>query len=279
MIRLGNTHDWIDGSQPINRKSPFAKGLVSAYIATPRGPSGFNSGIWRDFGANKSNGTLTNGPTWSGLAKPGGFGSLYVTETSARHVVIPSTGLPNATADVTVTAWVYPTTFSNWGMFVGQSNNLNHFLVRYGMYSNGNTSGLYGNVAGSFTLHSSALTLNAWNFIAISNNATEFLFAINDTIDTAAAKSAPTSDSIDWKIGNWGTDTFPPTAYVDDVRIYSVGHNANTLRAIKAESLLGYPTLLNRISRPMAYPASAAAAGQFWVVGGGNGGASSVIGA
>lgn len=87
--------------QPINRAHPLNRGLVGCWIVVPWYKSGQRL---IDLSGLRTHGTLTNGPMWSGLAPPGGFGS--VSFDGSDDYVDCGSSATLAPAQISVSAWI-----------------------------------------------------------------------------------------------------------------------------------------------------------------------------
>jgi hypothetical protein len=81
---------WVDPACPLDWSHPLSQGLVANWSILPNG--GWRGGLTlRDLvrgGHTPHDGTLTNGPTWVGGGRPGGYGGLTYNGTS-QYVSLP----------------------------------------------------------------------------------------------------------------------------------------------------------------------------------------------
>jgi hypothetical protein len=145
-------------------------------------------------------------------------GSAYFNGTS-DYISIPYTADP--TGDFTIEFWWYPTTFApNYQEIFTKGVGIQIYATYESLYvalSATNSNYYINNIVG-------ALTLNAWNHIAVVKNGTAYTGYINGT-----GTSLPTSSSVPGTAGNpvtigyyAPTTTYYTTGYISDAR-YVVG--------------------------------------------------------
>lgn len=272
MIGLASTKrtGLIDMVQPINRQSSFARGLVSAYVALPGLMTGPRFIDLMNPGTNGNHGTLTNAPTWSGLAPPGGWGSIKTVAASSQMVNCGTFSAADGSSKCSFGGWVYRSATSELvsagftgGSFTGGGNRFSYIW-----YSDGNiyisaelSAASYGYVGLSGT---------GWHRVDCvfdgtqGSNATRlvvFIDSIQQTLTYAEAAVPATIGTVSpFTLGRDANDRYADGWY-DGFQVFpGVALTSQQVLSLYNESRLGYPTLFNRISRPMAYASGAAAA-------------------
>lgn len=97
----------IDAVCPVDWSHPLTKGLVSWWLCVPGWMGGSRLVDIARPGPHGNHGTLTNGPTWAGSSRPGGFGSIGTVGDADAYVQnAASSGLPTGASS--------PWTFAFW---------------------------------------------------------------------------------------------------------------------------------------------------------------------
>jgi hypothetical protein len=248
---------WIDPAQPVNYNSPLNRGLVSWWLAGPNA-CGFGSGIWRDL-AKRNNGTLTNGPTWSGQSHPGGWGSLSFDGTddaaTTPAVVIGATG--------TIVAWVNrrgdgPGLEIFWSHGADSSDTRLRFDADAGAFSVSLGSTWNGQATGdSFTSGEWAHVAMTW----VATGGAAFVYWNGkETLTTAVSHAFPSTQVLTFgDYGAGGGHEF--NGYLDGLQFYNRALSASEVSALYQESLAGHPTTLNWLRPRIYFDAGGAPAG------------------
>lgn len=223
----------INPYSPINYQSKFARNLVGAWMVYTNYRTGYGTSIWRDLSSKFNNGTLI-GATWSGLAPPGGFGSLSFDGTDDAVSITP----------------VSLGDFSLITVFNGSDFNLTNRILwgcstevlTFIGFLGSNTTVYYRSSAStllSFTVP--AISLNAWHHIMVTRTGN----SIRVFVDWIESSSGAQNDSstpayvVDI-IGSYPTASLGWNGYLSNVSIHNVACDISYLR--------GYPTLLNYIN-------------------------------
>jgi len=197
----------------VNRAAPLNRGLLGWWMVLPNRLGG-GGNTFRDL-MGRNHGTLTNGPTWSSLRPPGGFGSLKFTASSSHYVSCGSSA-SHALAgnDFHVGFWVNPNSVSSYQLGIARDDGINRdFGLGYGF-----TTGkiIYFRGLGSFPVIESTnavVVTGAWNFIeAIRTGSTVRLYR-NGVLAGSGTDSNTTSITANLTIG--GRDQGGGTQYVD----------------------------------------------------------------
>jgi len=238
----------VDMVSPINRLSPFARGL-KAFLANPPGmASGSRLIDLCSAGPQGKHATLLNGLTWSGIA-PSGFPSLRLDGTD-DYASIASTMLSNL-SQCTVAHWVRPVSLVvQCGIHA-----VNNATTRIGfsLAEDGNTYILpastagYGLVAtpGAVWFHvcyvfDGTQTGNA-NRAKIYINGTQRTLTFTGTIPAATGNITGAIE-----IGRQAAAGVYHAGWIGEIPIYDRAFSAEEARFFYRESLANYPTLFNR---------------------------------
>ncbi len=134
---------FLDPQCPINWAHPLNRGLVSEWAVIPN--SGWCGGLtFRDLvrgGKNPNDGTLTNGPTWSGQSPAGGYGSLSFT--AANTAYSKSAANSGSVSSISLSVWFKCSTATE--MSLASSRDATH--TGFAVEINGNP--VAGSVAGT----------------------------------------------------------------------------------------------------------------------------------
>lgn len=206
-------------------------------------------------------GTLTNGPTWSGLTHPGGFGSLAFEGLMDQYVDIGSSA--GVLCDpLTWLAWIWPESGNSYIKIIGDS------ATGSGLDFNVEPSGGGGrllankqNVANIIT-GATALTFNTWSRVGFTYNSSTGAAALylNGKQDATATSAQALTRTGQW-IGRGGNGE-AWHGYMDDVRILQGIMPASFFAQDYADVLAGSPRTLRRVPR-VTYFVAAAGGGAF----------------
>lgn len=112
-IETGN----IDLQNPINERSPLAKGLVGFWMGLPQAGE-WGGGKLKDLTRFKRHGTLTNGPTWVG--GPYGNAVNYAAASSQYTDIAASPRFDFSTNDFVIAAMLIPTSTTSQQIWLGK---------------------------------------------------------------------------------------------------------------------------------------------------------------
>jgi hypothetical protein len=252
---------WIDPAQPVNYNSPLNRGLVSWWLAGPNA-CGVGSGIWRDL-AKRNNGTLTNGPLWSGQSHPGGWGSI---DTAANQYVNFGSGMGNmAAGDFTWVAWMYVRSFTSGFMAIVEKGEIGsgggrEFSIFVDTSGNVSFLQLGGTSTGTPAV---GFVEDQWQHFVITrvgSSVVTYRNGIQTGTDTNGGTTANASSvlAIGDNITTGGSDF---DGLYNDLRFYTRALSASEVAALYQESLAGYPTTLNWLRPRIYFDAGAAPAG------------------
>ena len=127
---------------------------------------------WSDLSGNGNNGTLTNGPTFTGS-----FGGSIVFDGSNDYIFLGT--LSGSFSSFTIITWFYPTVIANYNNVLDCNSGYytsGNIGPRLEMNSSGRLAWAYSNITGDSNqyyvqvLFSSGLTANTWHCAAITYN-------------------------------------------------------------------------------------------------------------
>lgn len=261
----------LDAGSPVNRSHPCNRGLVAWYLAGAAGhPSYFGGGRALDL-CGRFHGTVTNA-TWDGpRGRRGGRGSLNFNGTSARVEIGDAAPLDLGTGDVTITCWVKLT---------GNDGSFRSFVTKYDevdiawafqLCDATRSFAIGAGIEGSllFNTRDQAIGYDAvaidddlWHHCGfgrrtINSDTTHDLWLDGKLVQTGTMTVQDLSGSAALWLGALAyTGGLQWTAgLIDDVRIQSA---YVSIAEIYRESLLGYPSMLNRVRRGLLVNSAAA---------------------
>lgn len=250
----------VNVASPINWSSSINQGLVSWWLNLPGGQWGGGT-RWRD-PCRRNDGTLTNGPTWSGAkGRPGGYGAIEFDNTNDEIVITNLVGA-GTTNQATFCGWVMPRSVGAFdGILVGAGNqglSLSNAAGSPVTCNWNDTSGEYTRDTGL------TLTLNTWSWVAgVVNGALMTVYRWSGGVwgshSWAITNSSKNLDQT-YKIGR--DRTFAGRwwdGWMDDLRLYNVARSDGQIVAMLQDSLAGYPSTINWIAPRRYAPAQAAA--------------------
>jgi hypothetical protein len=180
---------------------------VSYNNSQPIDESGIRNIITRN--GNSSAGTFSpHVPTgWSGYFD--GTGDYLTAPTNAAF---------SFDGNFTVETWLYPTAFSNYKGIYSNTNAINSTGFHFGLNANGNIFIYYN---GGFVVTSSnAMTLNAWNHVAVVRNSGVVYIYINGSVSTNSWTTSASFTNAACVIGtNPGPGTEYYFGYISNLRI------------------------------------------------------------
>lgn len=254
IILPGNVVNW---ASPLNRGLKFW-GLV---LPNRLGGGGLTYRNW----AGTSHGTLTNGPTWSGLSHPGGWGSVFFDSNND----LVNTGTRFTYENITVSAWLRLSGTTDiaqiaWGQGAAT------LLERIGVMWSGDTNLCWvWDRSGAQTRFSWASPDTEWHHVvAIGEGTTRTMFLDGVALSTTSSSGSvnPGTSDTNFFIGGRSSASNSWGGNIDDFRIYNRLLSSSEVAAIYQESLAGHPNTLNYVQTATIFD-----------VGGGGGGGSNLL--
>ena len=179
---------------------------------------------WRDLSGRGNNGTLTNGPTFSGIGKQASIVFDGVDDYIPTTYIMPS---QDSTTSFSWNCWVYPTRNNNRDIFMG--NRGGNSPINFIKLTSSNFEYYPFNLGG-------AMSLNQWQNICVVKNLTNFYYYKNG-IQTATRSSSVTSSANPFFIGGDNTAGEFAVGRVSNAQIYNtaltaaeITQNFNALR-------------------------------------------------
>lgn len=235
-IQLGN---------PINRDSPFARGLKAQWIAL----SGLTGGLRFLDVVNRNHATLTNGPTWRGGPFPG-INCVKFDGTNDYATTPNSASLNIQTSGMAIACIVKGSSPAAFSYIVGKTNGS---TTGYASYV-GAASGLKMYVGNGSALQISSdagtgMWDGRWHAIVQttkSGHMYQYLDGIQKTDDNLGNVTPADSSATALTIGQAASQYI--NAYIASVAIYDRSVQGTDAWQLSREMMRGFPTLLNRVS-------------------------------
>jgi hypothetical protein len=225
---------------PINWQAPLNRGLLSWWLRTPVLVS---TARWLDV-CEKSHGALTGSVTWSGSARPGGWGAPAFAGTEYITPALP-TRFELGVGDWTTAAWIKPTNVSVDRVIWAKCAAAAWESAAKTWYLKASTGlqvlDTYGVVAVNST---SAPTMGAWSHVAVSflNSSNAVVFYLNGRAD-GSTTYALTADNAAHVL-RFGALTsgleIPWIGAMDDLRFYNRVLSAEEILRLYHASRMGY---------------------------------------
>jgi len=229
----------------INRDHPLNRKLLWHFLSLP-GSVVSNGVTWRSIARHPRwpSGTLTNGPTWSGITHPGGRGSVKYDGTN-DYVTIGDVPDLDGLTDLTFALWLNLDDVSGLHGIAGKYDTSGPI-----MFSDGTSLAWQVGFSGDRVTATSALTANKWyHVIGTSLNSTMMVFLNGKQVGGTDTAATITNQASNLRIGlNNEGSVGRMKGHIDDVRIYNRGISATEAWNLYTESIRGYPTTLNRLS-------------------------------
>jgi hypothetical protein len=192
-------------------------------------------GVWhlganyQDSTANANNATALNNPT----ASTGQIGGSRTFASTSELDIAASSSLDLSTySNWTISAWVKPTSYTGtkWPLIYSYGS----YDASLGLTVTEGADGLIENWTNDATLRQSAtpVTLNDWNFVAITRTPTTTTFYLNGAADGSGSSAVILQSGQASYIGNDGlftSDQF--IGLIDEVRVASTAQSASELTA------------------------------------------------
>ena len=222
-------------------------GLVAAF-----GFEGTNGSTVVDTVTGLSEGTISNA-----TLVPGKFGSALSFNGINSVVSVSSSTVSALTSNMTIEAWVNPTSTGNsWRPVLGKPYNSSQisYVVQGATPQNG-LPALYVAPSSGNLYGSTPLPTNTWSHIAVTYNGTNLCLYVNGSLVSSQTQSgAPTPSSIPLTIGSDGLLQAFWSGTIDEVRIYNLAVSAAQIQTDMTNpvvnSVLPPPTNLHVIGSP-----------------------------
>jgi hypothetical protein len=193
----------------INDLPPVRNGLVLELDAGQRASYPGTGNTWYDVSGNSLNGTLTNGPTFSGI----GATSSLVFDRTNDHILVADNSLLNTFTGMTLEVIVKYTT-TNDQIFAQKANYSLGGGYTIEIYSSGIAAFCYGSSGSSYlnVAVSSYPANNIYHMLFTLSGNTQTLYINGVSVATNSGGSLPSISGTVFKIGD-RTGTYPTSSY------------------------------------------------------------------
>lgn len=191
----------------VNRSAPLNRGLVSWWMTLPNRLGG-GGNTFRDL-MGRNHGTLTNGPTWSGNRRLGGFGSIAGTSAASSWVDCSRITQLDGATRVTIRGWIYRSSTGSIAGFGRSPNTSNRVGIIW--YSDGNLYFCVDTGAGQ-AYRSVAQAGTGWHYVELDYDGslagTARIAAYVDGVSKTGSTSGTPPSSIPSHANSFGINTY-----------------------------------------------------------------------
>ena len=196
----------------------YNSGQVTRQTVSQSGLAGWwtfdeaTSTIAHDFSGQNNAGTLISSPTWTSGKK--GSAMQF---SSLRYVTVANMpAISNTT--ISVSAWIYPTTYSGYNVIASQRNGCGAASFQVHLDSNTGFLAFWGS---NLYISTYKPPLNTWTHVNATFNAgTVTLYANGVQVGSTSGITRDSAQTL-FRIGTDGTCGNPFNGKIDDVRVYS----------------------------------------------------------
>jgi hypothetical protein len=190
---------------------------------------------WRDLSGNGNNGTLTNGPTFSGIGKQASI--VFDGVDDYVNLGNPS-NLQFGTGDFTISIWVYPKVVSYGINDQGTLLSKDYFGIELYIYQT-KFRAYIGGTSNSISAEITTLTANTWYNFVLSRSNYFCTSYVNSVLDGSRLNSSNINNpGVNYSVGRrTGSSALTFNGYIPTVQIYNrslsqteVTQNFNALR-------------------------------------------------
>jgi hypothetical protein len=188
----------------------------------------YASGLLLALGMNEGTGTtttdstgktgaLTNGPSWT----TGKYGSAVQFDGTNDKILLPST--IDFTVPLTIEAWIYPTSYSDWRAIFTKRDSPGASDMRLDLGLMSGTGAVYLFAGGSTVSSGYSPPLNTWTHVAVVvSSAGAASLYVNGALSQNFGTVNPGTDSgAAVTVGSNGDDDDPFAGRIDEVRVYA----------------------------------------------------------
>lgn len=261
-----NPVGFVDPAMPLDWSHPLNRGLVSRWKVIPN--SGWRGGLtFRDLvrgGKKPNDGTLTNGPTWVGGGRRGGYGALSFDGTD-DYGAAPA-NITGFDLYESVSCWVRLDNAGTFPVMVGGTSNWGGNEFRFA-WSSRQPEFFAGGNANS-AVAATALTLGQWYHVCgtadqstVNVTAKIYVNGVLDGTDSRTIGVAVANASWRYFGSRSGSNLFLQGA-LDDVCLWNRELSAREVSQLYQEQLRGSPETLKWVgARTYGFSEQAAATG------------------
>ena len=183
-----------------------------------------------DASGNGRTATLTNGPTWT----PGVYGQALSFDGTNDYVSIPAT-LDVAALPFTLSLWVAPANYTDYGTLIAKRTTYNAANMRFGLLLDQGTGRvrLQSNISDLTFTYSPPLS--SWTHLAIVFNTGNTQLYVNGVLQQSlGALTLGSGATAQMRLGNAPDGPDQYAGKLDEVRVYNRALSASEITQVKA---------------------------------------------
>ena len=205
-----------------------------------------------DASGHGHHGTLTNGVAWEGgqtdIPQLTGknFSQKMIFDGSNDYLSYGDVNLPNGSAEVSLSCWIYPTTAGDYGVF-GYGSGTTDTTFEIYLYNHSGTIRPAVHYAGGNSGYTNGLglNLNKWNHIAATYDKTSSRIYVNGELSITDAQTLNIATSYR-RIGAQNYGSSPGEFFLGQIDECAIWNTVLTINDIKALSATSNKTVLER---------------------------------
>ena len=199
----------------VNALSPVRNGLVLELDAGQRASYPGTGNTWYDLSGNNLNGTLTNGPTFSGI----GATSSISFDGSNDYIDCGYNSTINSSTQFTIECWYKSASINVEGMlFSTYTNSPSNLGYHFEIYQSKIMLQVW--PSGTYTQSSTTLSNNTWYQLIVTYNSGTITYYVNG-ISAGSASYTFNPSTANLLLGKWPTNSYYLNGQLANVRYYN----------------------------------------------------------
>jgi hypothetical protein len=199
----------------VNALPPVRNGLVLELDAGNRASYSGTGNTWYDLSGNGLNGTLTNGPTFTGI---GSTSSISFDGTN-DYIDCGYSSLINNVTQMTIECWYKSASINVEGMlFSTYTNSPSNLGYHFEIYQSKIMLQVY--PSGTYTQSSTTLSNNTWYQLIVTYNSGTITYYVNG-ISAGSASYTFNPSTANLLLGKWPTNSYYLNGQLANVRFYN----------------------------------------------------------